>query len=76
MAKNKMKIKKSVRNRFRVTKKGKVHKRKPRTFSFTFKNSKRKLRRMNEPKQLDGRFGKKLNKCLEKHKHWQELKGE
>lgn len=64
MAKNKMKIKKSVRNRFRVTKKGKVLRGSQGLSHLRSKNSKRKLRRMTEPKQLDGRFGKKIKQML------------
>jgi len=66
MAKNKMKTKKSVSNRFRVTKTGKVIRGSQGLSHLRSKNSKRKLRRMKEPKQLTGRFAKKVKQMLGK----------
>ncbi len=64
MAKNKLKIKKSVRNRFRVTKKGKVLRGSQNLSHLRSKHSKRSLRRMKEPKQLEGLFAKKVKQML------------
>ncbi len=64
MAKNKIKVKKSVSNRFRVTKKGKVMRGSKGLSHLRSKNSKRKLRRMTEPKQLEGKFAKKVKQML------------
>lgn len=62
--KNKIKVKKSVRNRFRVTKKGKVLRGSKGLSHLRSKNSKRKLRAMKEPKTLEGKFGKKVKQML------------
>lgn len=59
-----MKIKKSVRNRFSVSKKGKVLRGSQGLSHLRSKNSKRKLRRMKEPKQMEGKFGKKIKQML------------
>ncbi len=64
MAKNKIKIKKSVRNRFKVTKKGKVLRGSQNLSHLRSKHSKRTLRRMKEQKTLDGKFGKKVKQML------------
>ena len=61
-----MKIKKSVSNRFRVTKTGKVIRGSQGLSHLRSKNSKRKLRRMKEPKQLTGLFAKKVKQMLGK----------
>lgn len=64
MGKYKIKIKKSVRNRFRVTKKGKVMRGSQNLSHLRSKHSKRALRRMKEPKQLTGKFAKKIKQML------------
>ncbi len=64
MSKNKIKIKKSVRNRFRVTKNGKVLRGSQNLSHLRSKHSKRTLRRMKEPKQLEGKFAKKIKQML------------
>lgn len=64
MTKSKLKTKKSVRNRFRVTKKGKVMRGSQQLSHLKSKKSKRALRRMKEPKTLDGKFGKKVKQML------------
>lgn len=64
MGKKKMKIKKSVAKRFKVTKTGKV------LFSHQYKShlklhkSKSRLRRQKEPGELSGEFAKKVKKML------------
>lgn len=62
--KNKIKVKKSVRNRFRVTKKGKVMRGSQQLSHLKSKKSKRALRRMKEPKQLEGKFAKKIKQLM------------
>ena len=60
----KLKIKKSVARRFKVTKNGKV------LFSHQFNNhkklhkSKSRIRRQNEPGLLKGKFAQKIKKLL------------
>ncbi len=61
---SKKKIKKSVRKRFKVTKRGKV------IFSHQYKShlkankSKSRLRRQKEPGIMKGKFAKKIKKML------------
>jgi len=62
----KIKVKKSVSKRFKVTKKGKVlfgHQYKG---HLKVKKSKRRLRKLKEPGQLKGKFAKKIKKMLAK----------
>jgi len=66
MKKNKLKIKKSVSKRFRVTKKGKVLRGSQYLSHLRSKKSKRTLRRMKEQKKLTGKFAKKVKKMLGK----------
>jgi ribosomal protein L35 len=66
MKKNKMKIKKSVSSRFKVTKTGKV------LFSHQYASHKKanksgsRKRRQQEPGELKGKFAKKVKKMLGK----------
>lgn len=64
MSKNKIKVKKSVRNRFRVTKTGKVLRGSQNLSHLRSKRSKRTIRRMKEQKTMDGKFGKKIKQML------------
>jgi len=64
MKKNKLKVKKSVSKRFRITKKGKVLRGSQYLSHLRSKRSKRTLRRMKEQKKLSGKFAKKVKKML------------
>lgn len=66
MKKNKLKIRKSVSRRFKVTKKGKVLRGSHYLSHLRSKKSKRALRRMKEQKKLTGKFAKKVKKMLGK----------
>lgn len=60
----KIKVKKSVAKRFKVTKTGKVMFGHQYTSHLKLHKSKRRQRRQNEPGQLKGKFAKKIKKML------------
>lgn len=64
MTMKKQKIKKSVAKRFRVTKKGKVLFGHQHQGHLKRKKSKKHLRRLKEPGQLQGAFANKVKKML------------
>lgn len=60
----KLKIKKSVTKRFKITKKGKVLHGSQFTGHLMRKKSKRRQRRQTEPGQLTGKFAQRIKKML------------
>lgn len=64
MSKQKKKIKKSVANRFRVTKTGKVMRLSSFTGHLKRKKSKKQLRRLKNPKVVTGATARKVKKLL------------
>ncbi len=60
----KLKVKKSVAKRFKVTKTGKVMFGHQYTSHLKLHKSKRRQRRQNEPGQLKGKFAQKIKKML------------
>lgn len=64
--KNKMKIKKSIRKRFKVTKRGKVLRGRQYGRHLKINKSKSRKRRHKEPKVMTGKIAKKIKKMLGK----------
>lgn len=64
MAKQKLKVKKAVAKRFKVTKTGKVMHGKQFGGHLKINKSKRRLRRLKEPAELVGEFAKKIKRQL------------
>jgi len=60
----KLKIKNSVQKRFKVTKNGKVLHGRQYRGHLRVKKSKKRLRRLKEPGQLQGLFAQKIKKML------------
>ncbi len=61
---NKMKIKKSVSTRFKVTKTGKVLRRTQTMRHLRRKKSKKQIRKYRVPKQVTGTMAKKIKRML------------
>jgi len=66
-ANRKFKIRKSVRNRFQITKTGKVLKMQSFNRHLKRKKSKRQLRRLKNKKIVSGRWARKVKKLLGKN---------
>jgi ribosomal protein L35 len=64
VAKNKMKIRKSIRKRFKVTKTGKVLRRGSHVRHIRRKKSKSQVRAQKLPQQVNGSWKKKIKKLL------------
>jgi large subunit ribosomal protein L35 len=60
----KLKIKRSVARRFKITKNGKVMRGRQYGSHLKLKKSKSRIRRQKEPTQLTGLFAKKIKKML------------
>jgi large subunit ribosomal protein L35 len=60
----KLRIKKSISKRFRVTKTGKVMRGRQNTSHLKSNKSQNQIRRGKEPVQLEGLFAKKIRKLL------------
>lgn len=63
---NKVKTRKSVSKRFRITKTGKVMRRRAFTSHLNEKRSSKKRRRQSRPVEVTGFYAKKLKKALGK----------
>lgn len=61
---NKLRVKKSISKRFKVTKTGKVMRAKQNTSHLKKNKSQTQIRRGKEPAQLQGLFAKKIKKLL------------
>ncbi|MBP6098968.1 MAG: 50S ribosomal protein L35 [Candidatus Levybacteria bacterium] len=61
---NKLRVKKSISKRFRVTKTGKVMRGKQNTSHLKKNKSQNQIRRGKEPAQLEGLFARKIKKLL------------
>ncbi len=66
MKKTKLKTRKSASKRFKVTKTGKVMHGHQFGSHLKLGKSKRRLRKIKEPAELKGKFGKKIKKLLAK----------
>lgn len=64
MAKQKMKIRKSVAKRFKVTKTGKVLRRTATMRHLRRRKSKKQIRRYRVPKQVKGKMATKIKRML------------
>lgn len=64
MANQKMKIKKSVSKRFRITKTGKVLRRSQNMRHIRRNKSKKQIRKYRKPQQLTGTMAKKIKRML------------
>ncbi len=66
MTKNKQKVKKSVRNRFKVTKSGKVLRLRAFSGHLKRRKSKKQLRRLKKSTEVTGKMAIKIKKALGK----------
>lgn len=64
MANGKMKIRKSVSKRFKITKSGKVLRRSQNMRHIRRKKSKKQIRKYRQPQEVTGTMAKKIKKML------------